>query len=70
MGSTSSILAALMRVCNLSAYVQSVTYPAIISTNPQGPVGGVSYSDLDTVIGEDQSRVGGCELGVRHCEDL
>jgi hypothetical protein len=29
-----------------------------------------SYSDIDTIIGEDQSGVGGCELGVRHCEDL
>ena len=29
-----------------------------------------SYSDIDTIIGEDQSGVGGCELGVRHCEGL
>lgn len=29
-----------------------------------------SYSDIDTVIGEDQSRVGGGEFGVRHFEVL
>lgn len=31
---------------------------------------GVAYSDIDTIIGEDQSGVGGGELGVRHFEDL
>jgi hypothetical protein len=29
---------------------------------------GKSYSDVDTVIGEDESGVGGCELGGRHCD--
>jgi hypothetical protein len=24
------------------------------------------YGDVDTVIGEDESGVGGCELGSRH----
>jgi hypothetical protein len=27
-----------------------------------------SYSDVDTVIGEDESGVGGCKLGGRHCD--
>ena len=25
-----------------------------------------AYGDVDTVIGEDESGVGGCELGSRH----
>jgi hypothetical protein len=28
----------------------------------------ISYGDIDTVIGEDESGVGGCELGGRHCD--
>jgi hypothetical protein len=28
----------------------------------------ISYGDVDTVIGEDESGVGGCELGGRHCD--
>lgn len=27
-----------------------------------------TYGDLNTVVGEDQGRVGRSELGVRHCE--
>lgn len=46
-----------------------VRFPFCASFRIQaGSVG--SYSDIDTIIGEDQSGVGGCELGVRHCEDL
>lgn len=46
-----------------------VLFPFCASFRVQaGSVG--SYSDIDTIIGEDQSGVGGCELGVRHCEGL
>jgi hypothetical protein len=29
-------------------------------------LGGCNYCDVDTIISEDESRVGGRELGVRH----
>ena len=44
----------------LVGLVRSVTVSA---TAPRRP-----YSDVDTVIGEDESGVGGCELGGRHCD--
>jgi hypothetical protein len=28
----------------------------------------VAYGDINAVIGEDEGRVGGRELGVGHCE--
>jgi hypothetical protein len=30
--------------------------------------GRASYSDVDTVIGEDEGGVGSCKLGGRHCD--
>lgn len=29
-----------------------------------------AYSDLDTIIGEDERSVRGCEFGVRHFDGL
>lgn len=33
-----------------------------------GVTRGRTHSDLDTIIGEDEGRVGRGELGVRHCD--
>jgi hypothetical protein len=60
MGSTSSIFAALMSDWSLSAWYSLVTMLATAC--------GDSYGDIDTVIREDESGVGGCELGGRHCD--
>jgi hypothetical protein len=60
MGSTSSIFAALMSDWSLSAWHALVILPT--------PNGGESYGDVDTVIREDESGVGGCELRGRHCD--
>jgi hypothetical protein len=57
MGSTSSIFAAL--ISDWSLLVQAMV---------RAVVPGSSYSDVDTVIGEDESGVGGCELRGRHCD--
>jgi hypothetical protein len=62
MGSTSSIFAALMSDWSLSAWHVLVSLPAPKS-NCRG-----SYGDVDTVIREDESGVGGCELRGRHCD--
>lgn len=71
-GSISSIPAALMRVCNLSAYHYGVSQLSTQSSNieSQSRQGGNSYSDIKTVVGEDQRGVGGGEFGVRHFEYL
>jgi hypothetical protein len=42
----------------LVGLVKLAFFPAIAHKN--------SYGDVDTVIGEDESGVGGCELGSRH----
>jgi hypothetical protein len=60
MGSTSSIFAALINDWSLSAWR---LLAAVRTMAPGGP-----YSDIDTVIGEDESGVGGCELRGRHCD--
>ena len=44
----------------LVGLVKSVT---VLASAPQN-----SYSDIDTVIGEDESGVGGGKLGGRHCD--
>lgn len=36
--------------------------------NGHGRNDGLTYGDLNTVVGEDQGRVGRSELGVGHCE--
>lgn len=64
MGSTSSTLAALIRVCSLSACIASSQRPSSTATAGQFS----TYGDLDAIVGEDQRRVGRSELGVRHCE--
>ncbi len=77
MGSTSIIPAALMRVCILSACVQFIPvsnrfrgssnfFSLLRNIAPRGRRG--THRDLDTVVGEDQRRVGSCELCSRHCE--
>ncbi len=61
-----------MSVCNFSDCVSILFATCTIvkqapSLNLQD---WASYSDIDTVIGEDQGRVGDCELRVRHFEIL
>jgi hypothetical protein len=60
MGSTSSIFAALISDWSLSAWHSLVVVRAMATIIP--------YSDIDTVIGKDESGVGGCELRGRHCD--
>lgn len=61
MGSTPSTPAALISDWSLSDCLsQYVLQPTIALGN--------SYGDVDTVIGEDEGRVGRCELGGRHVE--
>jgi hypothetical protein len=62
MGSTSSIFAALISDWSLSAC------NLLVQAMVRAVVPGSSYSDVDTVIGEDESGVGGCELRGRHCD--
>jgi hypothetical protein len=62
MGSTSGTLAALISEVSLSAYI-FVSCSAQLF--PQQ-----SYSDLDTVISEDESSVGIGELGGGHFEGV
>ena len=80
MGSTSGTLAALMRVWSFSDCCVTCQYCFQILQESAPDVercdrGWVSraprvctYGDLDTVIGQDEGGVGGCELGGRHCE--
>ncbi len=72
-GSTSTTLAALMRVeilsawgfeCQLSA-ARGGSAPAHLRSGPRGR-GRFAYGDLNTVVGEDQRRVGSGQLSVRH----
>lgn len=81
MGSTST-LAALIRVVSLSAYFEKnvrvskfdgpsicrCPLPCDSNMRPQVWVGGFPYGDLNAIIGEDQSRVRGCQLSVGHCD--
>lgn len=80
MGSTSSILAALIRDWSLSAW-HRLALPKIYRNGSRlrGVIAGggaasrqvaviETYGDLNAIIGEDQGRVGRCELGTRHCE--
>ena len=46
-----------------------VTQSVSIPQPRAGPKRGVSYSDINTVIGEDEGGVGDSEFGVRHLED-
>jgi hypothetical protein len=62
MGSTSSIFAALISDWSLSAC------ELLVNVVVRALAPGESYCDVDTVIGQDESGVRGCELRGRHCD--
>jgi len=84
MGSTSTTLAALMRVLILSACVQNERLAWPIPNPTKFPASSycaaavafrrwlqlrvIAYGDLDAIIGEDERRIGRCQLSGRHLE--
>ena len=64
-GSTSSILAALMSVCSLSACTRYALVASFPETAPRSACEfGKTHGDVDAIIGQDESGVGSGELGV------
>lgn len=80
MGSTSSTPAALIRVWSLSDYatvsgaplssIPSVAVIIVGFSNFEAATGSLrsTHGNLNAIVGEDQSRVGGGNFGVRHCD--
>lgn len=82
MGSTPSTLAALIRAwslsdCELGGNGQQnrgeITKCAFATRGSESDncllvAAAATHSNLNAIVGEDQRRVGRCELGGRHCD--
>lgn len=60
----------LLDLCGLDQGLELVGLGELAHCAHSHVPGGKSYSDVDTVIGEDEGCVGGGELGDRHCDGL